>query len=150
MLQLITFLHFSCSFSSGFVSRLESTFLELSYGAAPQPFTGKSFSFIFSHNRVSIHSFHSLPEELKINIANVILFLVRYKSNQLKKLMFLYLTRILYMKAQGWVKYRIGETRLLILMFICGLFLNLSVALILVSNYFLHPFENTFFKENRS
>ena len=50
------------------------------------------------------------------------------------------------MKAQGWVKYRIGETRLLVLMMICGLFLNLSVALILVSNYFLHPFE----KENRS
>jgi hypothetical protein len=49
-----------------------------------------------------------------------------------KDLKFSFSTRILYIKAQGWVKYKIGESRLLILILIFGLFLNLSGAIILV------------------
>ena len=41
---------------------------------------------------------------------------------------------MMYIKGHDWVKYKIGETRLLVSMVFLGLFLNMWVALILVEH----------------
>ena len=50
----------------------------------------------------------------------------------IKQLIFSF--RILYIKNQNWIKYRIGERWLLVLILVVGGILNVSVALIMVQH----------------